>query len=194
MTASPTIAMPDSSPKITENSTVSDVTSDISSVTVPVKSANEILPKREPLKKRPIIANVSTAPSSVMMLTVMSSNNQPFVGHDLLKTLNEANLHFGDYGIYHRHKYKNGKGPLYFSVASVVKPGMLDPQSVTENATPGLALFMKMDNPKHDRITFKQMLATAHELARALGGVVCDDKRVPLRDSTLKFYSEKLNL
>jgi cell division protein ZipA len=165
-----------------------------SAVATQVKSANEAMPKREPLKKRPIIANVPAAPSSVIMLTVMSANNQPFAGHDLIKILDEANLHFGEYDIYHRHKYKNGKGPLYFSVASVVKPGTLNPESIAAIATPGLALFMRMDNPKHDRITFKQMLATAHELARALGGVVCDDKRVPLREATLKFYSEKLNL
>jgi len=155
----------------------------------PIKSANEVLPESSREQKPKSIGN-----SRVITLTVMAIDQKPFAGYDLVKALEECSLFHGDMSIYHRHKYRNGKGPLYFSVASVINPGTIDPTKLGNLSTPGLALFMELNNPKHDRITFKQMLVTAQELAEKLGGVVCDDRRIPLRESTLNDYAEKLNL
>ena len=156
-----------------------------------VFSANEAIPETKPKIQEP---KITTETADVITLTVMSINSRPFAGYDLIQALEENHLHYGEFGIYHRHKYKNGKGPLYFSVASVVKPGTLDPKSIGTLSTPGLALFMQLNNRKHDRIVFKQILATAHQLAKTLGGVVCDNKRVPLREATLQSYAEKIDL
>lgn len=156
-----------------------------------VSSANETIPLAKSKTQEPKEA-IETA--EVITLTIMSINSRPFAGYDLIKALKENHLHYGEFGIYHRHKYKNGKGPLYFSVASVVKPGTLDPKNIGTLSTPGLALFMQLNNRKHDRIVFKQILATAHQLAKVLEGVVCDDKRVPLRETTLRSYAEKIDL
>ena len=158
-----------------------------------VKSANQAFPAHERIENNPP-KKVEAKMPDVITLTVMSINSKPFIGYDLIRALEANNLHFGDMNIYHRHKYRNGKGPLYFSVASVTRPGTLDPKNLSVLSTPGLALFMQLDNPKHDRIIFKQMLATAHDLAKALNGAVCDDRRVPLRESTIQGYNEKLNL
>ena len=158
-----------------------------------VKSANQAFPTYErPENSAP--KKVESKMPEVITLTVMSINSKPFIGYDLIRALEANNLHFGDMNIYHRHKYRNGKGPLYFSVASVTRPGTLDPKNLSVLSTPGLALFMQLDNPKHDRIIFKQMLSTAHDLAKVLNGAVCDDRRVPLRESTIQGYNEKLNL
>lgn len=158
-----------------------------------IKSANQVLPAHERIDNNPA-KKVEVKMPDVITLTVMSINSKPFIGYDLINALEANNLHFGEMDIYHRHKYRNGKGPLYFSVASVVRPGTLDPKNLGVLSTPGLALFMQLDNPKHDRIIFKQMLATAHDLAKALNGVVCDERRVPLRESTIQGYNEKMNL
>jgi cell division protein ZipA len=158
-----------------------------------VKSANQAFPAHERSDNNPR-KKVEAKMPEVITLTVMSINSKPFIGYDLIRALEANNLHFGEMNIYHRHKYRNGKGPLYFSVASVTRPGTLDPKNLSVLSTPGLALFMQLDNPKHDRIIFKQMLATAHDLAKALNGAVCDDRRVPLRESTIQGYNEKLNL
>jgi cell division protein ZipA len=154
-----------------------------------IQSANQSMPKKagEPPK-------APQPTPEILTLTVMSLNARPFAGYDVIRALQECNLHHGEFDIYHRHKYRNGKGPLYFSIASVVKPGTINPRKVGELSTPGLALFMTLDNPKHDRTVFKQALATAHHLAKALGGVVCDNNRVPLREGTLQAYAEKLKL
>lgn len=154
-----------------------------------IKSANQRMPKSMPAEKpKPEV------PINVISLTIMAMKSRPFAGYDIIRTLEENNLHHGEFDIYHRHKYRNGKGPLYFSVASIVKPGTIDPRRVGELSTPGLALFMELDNPKHDRAVFKQALSTAHHIAKTLGGVVCDNKRVPLRESSLESYAEKINL
>jgi cell division protein ZipA len=159
-----------------------------------VYSANQSLPKNDNRDKKAAPVKAAPPQPEIMMLTVMSPTSTPFSGYDLVQALEANNLHFGEMDIYHRHKYKNGKGPLYFSVASAVSPGTLNRRSLGTLSTPALALFMQLDNAKYDRIVFKQMLATAHQLARALGGVVCDNKRVPLREATMQYYTEKLNL
>jgi|GEM_PF-3599370 len=158
-------------------------------------SANETIPVSKTVEKpKQEVTQTMADMDDVITLTVMSINSRPFAGYDLIKALEENHLHHGEFDIYHRHKYKNGKGPLYFSVASVVNPGVLDPKSLGTLSTPGLALFMRLNNRKHDRIVFKQILATAHQLAKSLGGVVCDTKRVPLREATLQSYAERLDL
>ena len=165
----------------------------------PIFSANEAIPTSkmvEPVPAKQEIKSESNIADAAEMitLTVMSTNSRPFAGYDLVKALEGNYLHQGEFDIYHRHKYKNGKGPLYFSVASVIKPGTLDRKNLGTLSTPGLVLFMRLNNRKHDRIVFKQMLSTAHQLAKLLGGVVCDAKRIPLREATLQAYAEKLDL
>jgi cell division protein ZipA len=158
-----------------------------------VKSANELLPKKHNASKSRREKQQTLLPE-IIVLMVMSVEGDFFNGDALMSALNNAYLYFGNYDIYHRYKYKNGKGPLYFSVASALNPGTLVPEQVSTWMTTGLTLFMRLDNPKHDRIIFKQMLATAQQLANSVNGIVCDDKRSPLQQSTLKYYIEKLNL
>lgn len=170
-------------------------------------SANQKLPEKAPIKPETVKSanqrlpdsakqetKVEEKPVNVISLTIMAHNTRPFAGYDIIRTLQENHLHHGAYDIYHRHKYRNGKGPLYFSVASIIKPGTINPRKVGELSTPGLALFMELDNPKHDRVVFKQALATAHQIAKSLGGVVCDNRRVPLRESSLQAYADKIKL
>jgi cell division protein ZipA len=151
------------------------------------EAANESL--REPLRaqNKPQKAEIGPDPN-LIMLTVMSLDNKKFRGYDLVKALEENYLHFGQWSIYHRHKYRNGKGPRYFSVASVINPGTLNPERLADLSVPGLALFMPRDNPKHDRIIFRQMLLTAEDLAKRLVGVVCDAERTPLNETSLAKY------
>lgn len=148
-----------------------------------ISSANEEVPVEE-----------NTIVDNVVSLTVMATHSCRFAGYDLINALQDNHLHHGDYDIYHRHKYKNGKGPLYFSVASVVDPGTLNPKDLANISTPGVVLFLPTNTPKHDRIVFKHALATAHNLAKTLGGIVCNEKRIPLTEQSMKDYESLLNL
>jgi cell division protein ZipA len=156
-----------------------------------IHSANEVIPKSRQKVKKEV---EPTASPQIVSLTIMPINSRPFAGYDLIKCLQENNLHHGEFSIYHRHKYKNGKGPLYFSVASLVKPGTIDPSQLGTLSAPGLAVFMELNNPKHDRLVFKKMLATSHQMAKELKGIVCDDKRVPLREASIQAYAAKISL
>ena len=159
-----------------------------------IYSANEVLPKLKVRDNKAKVEKTIQPEKEIVALTVMPLNSRPFAGYDLVSCLQENSLHFGEFSIFHRHKYKNGKGPLYFSVASLVKPGTINPKELGTLQAPGLAIFMELNDPKHDRIVFKQMLATSHQIAKVLNGVVCDDKRVPLREASIKAYANKINL
>lgn len=157
------------------------------------EAANQVQPTETKPIEAPIVDEAVVEPELVS-LTVMAQNNRCFGGRDTLSALQHCDCHFGEFDIYHRHKYRNGKGPKYFSIASVTAPGTLQPTKVGELSIPGLILFMEKTDPKHDCQSFKQLLATSHELARQLGGVVCDEQRVPLQEVTLKKYASELRL
>lgn len=130
----------------------------------------------------------------VIALNILSQATNTFDTEQLLAALSENFLYLGEFGIYHRYKFKNGKGPRYFSVASSLTPGLLTPEVLHQQPVSGLVVFMELTNPKHDRIIFKQLLATAHQLTKQLSAVLCDDKREPLREETLLAYAERLQL
>jgi len=67
-----------------------------------------------------------------------------------------------------------------FSVASLLKPGHLDPALADDFSTPGLTLFMVLPGPQKPAEAIRDMLTTAERLARALNAEVYDAKRKPL--------------
>ena len=68
-----------------------------------------------------------------------------------------------------------------FSVASLVKPGTLDPAEAEGFATPGLSVFLQLPGPLRPVAAFQDMLDTARGLARALNAELYDsEQRAPL--------------
>ena len=99
------------------------------------------------------------------------------LGPKIHAALKERGLRFGAKRIYHRME---GDTAL-FSVASLVKPGALDPAEAEGFATPGLSVFMVLPGPQHPVGAFQDMLDTARGLARALNAELYDsEQRAPL--------------
>ncbi|MGQ0546278.1 MAG: cell division protein ZipA C-terminal FtsZ-binding domain-containing protein [Betaproteobacteria bacterium] len=99
------------------------------------------------------------------------------LGPKIHAALAERGLRFGVRRIYHR---LDGDQPV-FSVASLVKPGALDPAEAEGFATPGLSVFMVLPGPAQPLAAFQDMLDTARGLARALNAELYDsEQRAPL--------------
>ena len=68
-----------------------------------------------------------------------------------------------------------------FSVASLVKPGVLDPAEAADFSTPGLSVFMQLPGPGKPEAALSDLLDTARQLARALNAELYDtEQRQPL--------------
>lgn len=156
----------------------------------PVKSGAE--PSRESV--------APSAPKMTVALTVMAPRHQSFKGVDIEAAAGEAQLRLGGAGLFER--YLDGATAAdtpVFSVAHLRKPGSFEPWALAELTTPGLLLFMRLPGPVEGMKALELLLLAADQLARQLGGVICDEHRnkmtnqglIKLRDQVADLERER---
>jgi cell division protein ZipA len=115
------------------------------------------------------------APGSekIISLLIAEREGTHIKGSLIHKSLASQRLEYGDRQIYHRLH----RGKIVFSVASLLKPGFLDPAAAANFSTPGLTVFMVLPGPQKPADALKDMLDTVGRLAKALNAEVYDGKR-----------------
>lgn len=103
-------------------------------------------------------------------------------GPKIHAALRAQGLQFGDRKIYHRID----AGRPVFSVASLIKPGHLDPAEQQSFSTPGLSVFMVLPGPTPAETAIGDMLGTARTLALQLNAEVFDANREQLTPAAEK--------
>lgn len=117
------------------------------------------------------------ASEKLIALYIAEHEGTNILGPKIHAALAAQGLRFGGKRIYHRF---NGEQPV-FSVASLVKPGALDPAEAADFSTPGLSVFMQLPGPSEPKAALADMLDTARQLARALNAELYDtEQRQPL--------------
>jgi cell division protein ZipA len=140
-------------------------------------------------KQRPVAA--PPGQEKIIALHIAAKSGQ-FQGPALHNALQLNRLRFGMHDIYHRITEVNGVPEAVFSVASMVKPGQLNPDTSEGFATPGLTLFMVMPGPLEGAHAFRDMLDTANRLAQRLGGEVLDEKRSQMTHQTEQYVFDQI--
>lgn len=132
----------------------------------------------------PVAAAVEAKPQvqKIVSLLIAQPTGQPMSGLELHAALESQRLIFGARQIYHRMT----KNEVVFSVASLLKPGHLDPAMADDFQTPGLTLFMVLPGPVRAADAMRDMIATADKLALALGAEVYDAKKQPFTPSSAR--------
>lgn len=120
----------------------------------------------------------------VVALHVMAARSGYFRGEDLLDEFMANDLRYGSMKIFHRHQEPDGVGPVLFSLANSVKPGTFDLNAMDGFSTPGISLFMALDDLDNPSDAFEQLLKVAHNLAAGLGGELKDESRSALTRQT----------
>jgi cell division protein ZipA len=121
----------------------------------------------------------------VISFTIMAMPGEQFSGRAVKSTLDTLDMHFGEMQLFHRYTAGMQKQSL-FSVANIIDPGTLLPDSLTTMSTPGLLIFAQLPGPTNGLALFDDLLDTAQKMAATLGGVLSDEKREPVDDSTLE--------
>lgn len=137
--------------------------------------------KMAPPAAAPVAAPVATpAPAAatgseekIIALLIAEREGTSIYGGKLHTALQAQKLQFGERQIYHRME----QGMVVFSVASLLKPGTLDPAESAGFSTPGLSVFMVLPGPVKPIAAFQDMVATARALAKSLNADVYDAKR-----------------
>lgn len=136
-----------------------------------------------PPRTAPTVAPVTpegvppAAPEKVIGFYIAEHEGTNILGPKIHAALAARGLRFGARRIYHRFEGDHA----IFSVASLVKPGAIDPAEAEGFATPGLSVFMTLPGPLRPVAAFQDMLDTARGLARALNAELYDtEQRAPL--------------
>ncbi len=147
--------------------------------TAPKVNAATPVPKVNPAPEtspKPAVSSPA-APDKLIALYIAEHEGTNILGPKIHAALQAQGLRFGGKKIYHRF---NGEQPV-FSVASLVKPGTLDPTEAKDFSTPGLSVFMQLPGSSQPEAALKDMLSTARQLARALNAELYDtEQRQPL--------------
>ena len=121
-------------------------------------------------------------PEKIISLLIAEREGAPILGPKLHRALSAQGLVFGQRQIYHR---MNGDRAV-FSVASLVKPGVLIPEQAEGFSTPGLSMFLMLPGPTKPVIALQDMIDTAQSLGRALNAEIYDGKKLPLSAEAIR--------
>jgi cell division protein ZipA len=131
-------------------------------------------------------------PEEVLVINVLSRDNNGFNGSDLLEVLLACDVRFGEMNIFHRYEDSQGNGPIQFSVANLVKPGTFDLTMIKEFYTPGVTFFMQLPGPSDPMAAFDCMAEIASCIVRNLQGEMRDEGHSVLTQQTLEHYRQRI--
>lgn len=106
-------------------------------------------------------------------LLIAEREGTAIFGPKIHQALAGQNLQYGDRKIYHRM----ANGEAVFSIASLIKPGTLDPAEQHNFSTPGLTVFMVLPNNARPLDAVRDLIATTRALAEQLNAEVFDANR-----------------
>jgi cell division protein ZipA len=131
---------------------------------------------------------LSPPPSMTVALTVMAPRQQFFNGNRIQEIAGELGFRLNAEGLFERFPDEEtvDEAPeLVFSMAHLRKPGSFEPQTLADLTTPGLLLFMRLPGPLESIKALELLVITADQLARKLGGVICDERRNRMTNQAL---------
>ncbi len=133
------------------------------------------------------------AAEEVFVINVMAPQGQRFAGQALLDVILECGLRYGDMQIFHRHLDARGEGPVLFSMANMVKPGVFDLNTMAQFETPGVSLFMTLPLAADSRKAFDLMVSTAEAICERLGGDLKDENRSVMTKQTMDHCRQRIS-
>jgi len=132
------------------------------------------------------------ANTHVFILYVVARSEEGFAGIDILESLLACDLRFGDMDFFHRHELASGRGPIEFSVANMMKPGVFDIDNMEPLQTRGLMFFVTLPGPTDMLKAFDYMYETAKVVAKALDGDIQDEKRSVVTRQSLEHMRQQI--
>ena len=135
---------------------------------------------------------IASQPEELIVINVMSRSDTGFVGEDLLHILLACDLRLGKRNILHRYENENGQGPVQFSIANVLEPGIFDMDNIKSFATPGIIFFMSLPGPKDPLKAFEYMVETAQCVVKNLNGELKDEAHSVMTAQTLEHCRQRI--
>ena len=110
----------------------------------------------------------------LIVIQLLAPEQQPFRGQAVLKALQAHKMRFGEFNIYHRIMEDGGQPESVFSIANMVKPGVLSPVELPQMKLQGLTFFLRLPSIIENTVAFDDMMHVAQQMAATLNGTLSD--------------------
>ncbi len=135
--------------------------------------------------------NTAERRQEIFVIHLMANKNQPCSGQLLLDSAVSLGLRYGAMKIFHRHTDKEGFGPVLFSMANLLNPGIFDLNTMGDLKSDGVTLFMTPEDLDEPVDAFDLMLETAEKLALQLQLNIMDESRSSMTKQTIDHYRQR---
>ena len=129
----------------------------------------------------------------IFIFNVVAKEGSYVRGHELLQFFLTAGFRFGEMSIFHRHLHSDGTGPVLFSIANMMAPGVFDPEKMEQFRSEGVSFFLTApNNDINIKEAFDMMLVAVEQMAEEFDCVVLNAEREPLTEKQFRNYHERL--
>jgi FtsZ-interacting cell division protein ZipA len=125
----------------------------------------------------------------IVALRIVPAANERLSGRAVRLAITACGFVHGRFGIYHQ---ADGEGRALLSVASLSKPGVLDPINMDFQRLAGINLFTVLPGPLSPGAALDHLLDTARELSQRLPARVQDETGHPLNAERLEDLRERM--
>ncbi len=125
----------------------------------------------------------------IVALRIVPAANERLSGRAVRLAITACGFVHGRFGIYHQ---ADGEGRALLSVASLSKPGVLDPVNLDFQRLAGINLFTVLPGPLSPGAALDHLLDTARELSQRLPARVQDETGHPLDAERLEDLRERM--
>jgi cell division protein ZipA len=126
----------------------------------------------------------------LMLQLNISAKGDPFSGAQILKTLETAGFKTNEHGMF--HYYAEDRQSVLFSVASMIKPGIIPIQAIDDFKTPGLIIFSDLSDVEDGIALFADMLSKAKAMAMELNAELQDDTHSKLTNQAIEHINSQI--
>lgn len=132
-------------------------------------------------------------PPELFIFNVVAKEDEKLGGHELLQFFLTSGFRFGDMSIFHRHQHSDGKGPILFSIANMMAPGVFDPENMEQFKSEGVSFFLTAPNKEINiKESFDMMLRAVEQMAEEFDCIVLNAEREPLTKAQFVEYNNRL--
>jgi cell division protein ZipA len=150
-------------------------------------------PEEQPDSKpdEPQRPNNQTMQQQILVMHLMAPKGELLSGRDLQEAALKVGFRYGELKIFQRHLHEDGSGEVLFSMANLVNPGTFDLNTIDEMTTPGVTLFMALDDIEDPVAALEVMTASVDTLVEELGLSVLDETRSSMTRQTIDHYRQR---
>lgn len=136
-------------------------------------------------------AKVAPVQQQILVVHLMAPKGELLNGQQLQEAALEVGLRYGESKIFQRHLSEDGAGEVLFSMANLVNPGTFDLKTIDQMTTPGVTLFMALDDIEDPVSAFDIMIQSVDSMSAALGLSVLDETRSSITRQTIDHYRQR---